>query len=351
MTQPPDDVDAAGVLGKPSGTRRMMDILGAALVAVVLPVVVLYLLLGKLGSTAVVMGLLVGVLGSKLGGTRRMLYLAPAVGVAAGLGAITAYHWSWAVLLAVVAVIAGAGMRFGWLPPLLMLAFSATFPVATSSARHAAAYGAITAIATLYGIVLARRFQAPEIIEGQRVSLPAAAAVAVVFGVALGGAAAIGVALGWTEPYWVPEPILILIVYVLVDKREKIREKAIGTALGVIFVVPVAIAALPAWAVYVLAGAAFLLGCWQHIFWRHKRYWRFYALYTFALVLVLAPPGQAGSEAAHRGAEILIGIAVLAVGLTILYPLGTWQAKRHPEPELADSDEPAESPKQPSPSS
>jgi len=227
-----------------------------------------------------------------------------------------------------------------------MLAFSATFPVATSSARHAAAYGAITAIATLYGIVLARRFQAPEIVEGQRVSLPAAAAVAVVFGVALGGAAAIGVALGWTEPYWVPEPILILILYVLVDKRERIPEKAIGTALGVIFVIPVAIAALPAWAVYVLAGAAFLLA-----FWQYKTYWRFYALYTFALVLVLAPPGQAGSEAAHRGVEILVGIAILAVGLTILYPLGTWQSKRHPQPELADSDQPAESPNQPSPSS
>ena len=346
MTQPPDDMDAAGVPGKPSGTRRMIHILGAALVAVVLPVAVLHLLLGKLGSTAMVMGLVVGVLGSKLGGTRRMLYLAPAVGVAGGLGAITAYHWSWVVLLTVVAVIAGAGMRFGWLPPLLMLAFAATFPVATSSARHAAAYGAITAIATLYGIVLARRFQAPEIVEGQRVSLPAAAAVAVVFGVALGGAAAIGVALGWTEPYWVPEPILILIVYVLVDKRERIPEKAIGTAVGVILVVPVAIAALPAWAVYVLAGAAFLLA-----FWQHKTYWRYYALFTFALVLVLAPPGQAGAEAAHRGIEILIGIAVLAVGLTILYPLGTWQAKRYPEPELAGSDEPAESPKEPSPSS
>ena len=58
--------------------------------------------------------------------------------------------------------------------------------------------------ATLYGVVLARRFKAPEVVEGQRVSLPAAAAVAVVFGVALGGAAAVGVALGWTEPYWVP---------------------------------------------------------------------------------------------------------------------------------------------------
>ena len=87
MTQPPDDMDAAGVPGKPSGTRRMIHILGAGLVAVVLPVVVLYLLLGKLGATAVAMGLVVGVLGSKLGGTRRMLYLASAVGVAGGLGA------------------------------------------------------------------------------------------------------------------------------------------------------------------------------------------------------------------------------------------------------------------------
>jgi hypothetical protein len=108
----------------------------------------------------------------------------------------------------------------------------------------------------------------------------------------------------------------------------------------------VAIAALPAWAVYVLAGAAFLLA-----FWQYKTYWRFYALYTFALVLVLAPPGQAGSEAAHRGSEILIGIAILAAGLTILYPLGTSQSKRHPQPELADTDQPAKPPNQPSPSS
>ena len=249
-TEAAGDAGPAGVPGQPSRTQRMIHILGAALVAavlpVVLPVVLLYLLLGELGSVAVVIGLLLGVVGSKLG-TRRMLYLAPAVGVAGGLGAITAYHWSCVVLLAVVAVIAGAGMRFGWLPPLLMLACAATLPVATSSAKNAAVYCAIAAIATLYGIVLAHRFQAPGLVEGQRVSLPAAAVVAIVFGVALGGAAAIGMALGWTEPYWVPEPILILILYMLIGKRERIRKKAIGTALGAIAVVPVASAALPAW--------------------------------------------------------------------------------------------------------
>jgi hypothetical protein len=129
MTGATGDVASAGVPSQPSRRRRMIHILGAALAGVVLPVVVLYLLLGTLGSRAMVIGLMVGVVGSKLGGTRRMLYLAPAVGVVGGLGAITAYHWSWVVLLAVVAVIAGAGMRFGWLPSLLMLTFAATFPM------------------------------------------------------------------------------------------------------------------------------------------------------------------------------------------------------------------------------
>jgi hypothetical protein len=346
MTGATGDVDPAVVPGKPSGSRRMIHTLGAALVFVVLPVVVLYALLGELGSRAMVVGLLLGVIGSRIGGTHRMLYLAPAVGIAGGLGAITAYHWSWVVLLAVVAVIAGAGMRFGWLPSLLMLTFAATFPVATSSAGHAAVYGGIAAIATLYGVVLARRFKAPEVVEGQRVSLPVAVGVAAVFGIALGGAAAIGVALGWTEPYWVPEPIVILLLYILMGKRERIREKAIGTALGVIAVVPVAIAALPAWVVYVIAAVAFVLA-----FMTYHRYWLYYGLFTFGLVLVLSPPGQAGSEAAHRGFEILAGIGILVVGLTILYPLAAWLSKRYPEPELADSDEPAESPAQPAPSS
>ena len=293
----------------------MIHILGAALVGVVLPVVLLYVFLGDLGSRAMVIGLLLGVIGSKLGGTRRMLYLAPAVGIAAGLGAITAYDWSWVVLLAVAGRHRGRRDAVRVAAVAADAAFAATFPVATSSAGHAAAYGAIAAIATLYGVVLARRFKAPEVVEGQRVSLPVAIGVAVVFGVGLGGAAAIGVALGWTEPYWVPEPIIILVLYILMGKRERIREKALGTALGVVAVVPVAIAALPAWAVYVIAAVAFVLA-----YMTYKRYWLYYAFWTFGLVLVLSPPGHAGSEAAHRGSEILLGIGILVVGLAILHP-------------------------------
>ena len=36
--------------------------------------------------------------------------------------------------------------------------------------------------------------------------------MAVLFGLVLGATAAIGVALDWTEPYWVPETVLVLVL-------------------------------------------------------------------------------------------------------------------------------------------
>lgn len=153
-------------------------------------------------------------------------------------------------------------------------------------------------------------------------------------------------ALGWTEPYWVPEPILILTLYFLTGKRERIREKALGTALGAIAAIPLAIVGLPAWAISALAAVAFVLALWQY-----KRYWLYYGFWTFAIILALSPPGRVGTEAAHCSSEILAGIAILVVALAILQPLGTWLSKRYPQPELAESAEPAKSPEQPSPSS
>ena len=50
-----------------------------------------------------------------------------------------------------------------------MVGFAATFATATSSGKNAVEYGVIVGIGTLYGVVLARRFKAPEIVEGQRV--------------------------------------------------------------------------------------------------------------------------------------------------------------------------------------
>jgi hypothetical protein len=85
----PDSV--AAVADKPSSTRRVIHVIGAALVVVVLPVVLMDVLAGGFGADAMFVGLVYGVVGSKLGGTRRMLYVAPLVGVAAGLGASTAY--------------------------------------------------------------------------------------------------------------------------------------------------------------------------------------------------------------------------------------------------------------------
>jgi hypothetical protein len=158
--------------------------------------------------------------------------------------------------------------------------------------------------------------------DGQVANRPVYAAIGVdlegqkdilVFGAILGGAAAIGVALGWTEPYWVPEPILILALYVLIGKRERIRGKAIGTAVGAAAAIPIAIIAPPTWAIALIAAAAFVLAVMQT-----KTYWLMYGLYTFSLVLVLAPPGQVASEAEQRGVQILTGIGLLVVGLVII---------------------------------
>ena len=226
------EVDPPAVLAKPPSARWIFHVLVAMLVAVVLPVVLVDVLVGKFGADAMLTGLLWGFLGSRVGGTGRMLYLTPAIGLAAGLGAFTAYHWWWVALLAILAAVAGAGMRFGWQLPLLMLPFAATFATREPSGKNAVVYGVIAGIATLYGVVLARRFNTPKIVEGQRVSLPAAALAAIVYGIAVGGAAAIGVALGWTEPYWVPEPILLLTLSIFTGKRERIRKRRSGPHSG-----------------------------------------------------------------------------------------------------------------------
>jgi MFS family permease len=325
----PEDIEAA----PDKGSRRAIHIIGAVLVVVVLPVVLVDTFVGKFAANALFLGLLFGVVGSMVGGTRRMLYLAVPFGVAGGLGAFTVYGWWWVGLLALLGVIAGAGIGFGWLPSLLMLPFAATFASRVSSGRDAVAYGIFAGLGLLYGVVLARRFKAPEAVEGQRVSAPVAAVVAGVMGIALGGTAAIGVAVGWTEPYWVPEPILILTLYIIMGKRERIREKAIATAVGVIAAVPVAVVAPPTWAIAIIATTAFVLALTQY----KKSYVLYYGLFTFALVLALSPPGHVGAEAAHRGSEILIGIGVLVVGLAVVHAFGGWLAKHDPEPVLAES--------------
>jgi len=319
---------AVGAHGKVSTFRRMLNIVVAGLGAVVLPVVLLDVLVGSYAANAMLCGIVYGGLGAKLGGTRRMLYIAPVIGLAAGLAAFTAYDWWWVAVLAVAAFVDGVGSRFGWFLPLLMVPWAVAFASPVSTGQHAFVYGVITAIGTCYGVVLTRRFGAPEVVEGRRLPPVNAAAFALVFGAALGGAAAIGVALGWDSPYWVPEPILILTLYILIGKRERIREKALGTALGVVAAIPIAILAPPTWLVSLIALAAFVIALTQM-----KTYWLYYGLFTFALVLALAPPGQVASEAEQRGVQILAGIGVLVVGLVGLQALGRWQAKRHPQPE------------------
>jgi Fusaric acid resistance protein-like len=258
-----------------------------------------------------------------------MAYLAPGTGLAAGLGAYAAYDWWWAGLLALTGVVTGAGIRFGWFGTLLMIPYAATFVVPEASGKNATVYGVIVGIATLYGVVVARRFGVPSVVEGQRLPLSVTAVVAIMFGAVIGVSASIGVALGWTEPYWVPEPVLILVLYILMGKRGRIRGKAIGTSLGVAAAIPVAIVSPPAWVLTAVGTVVFIVALTQA-----KTYWLMYALYTFSLVLLLSSPGQVGFEAEERGFQILVGVGLLVVGLVIVHALGNWLSKRDPQPQF-----------------
>lgn len=310
----------------------MLHLLVALLVGVVLPAVLVGALVGELGVSALFTGVVWGAVGAKLAGTRRMVYVTPLVGVVAGLGAYTAYDWWWVALLAATGVLAGVGYRFGWFAALLMVPYAATFVTPVDTATAAVTFGAIVAIGTAYGLVIMRRFGAPAVVEGDRYSLPVTAAIALCFGAVLGGAAALGVTLSWTEPYWVPEPILILVMYLIMGRRERIRQKALGTAVGAAAAVAVAAIDLSPWAQTALALAALVLAVMQR-----ATYWRMYGLYTFSLVLFLASPGDVRFEAEERGFQILAGIALLLLGLAVLHLIMSRLATRDPQPELGST--------------
>src|SRR6476619_6221179 len=103
-----------------SAAHRTAHVVGAVVIVAVVPALVLWLLIGEFAAAAMFTGLLLGVVGAKLGDTGRMAFSAPGVGMAAGLGAYAAYGWWWAALLALTGLIAGVGIGFGWFGPLLM---------------------------------------------------------------------------------------------------------------------------------------------------------------------------------------------------------------------------------------
>ena len=169
------------------------------------------------------------------------------------------------------------------------------------------------AVGAGYGVVIMRRFGAPAVVEGDRYSLPVTAVIALAFGAVLGAAAAVGVALSWTEPYWVPEPILILVIYLMMGSRERIHEKALGTAAGAAAAVVVAIIAPPPLAYRTCRGRDLARGDAAGDILADVR-----PVHVRARTL-LAAPDDVAFEAEERGLQILAGIALLIVGLAVLH--------------------------------
>ena len=151
---------------KRSGARRTGQVVGAVLVVVVLPALVMWALVGEFGVSAMFVGLVLGVVGCQARRHPPDAVRRARAGGRGGAGRVTAYDWWWAALLAVAGVIAGAGIGFGWLAPLLMIPYAATFVTPVTTGTDAVIYGVIVGIATLYGIVVARRFGAPDVVEG-----------------------------------------------------------------------------------------------------------------------------------------------------------------------------------------
>ena len=154
--------------------------------------------------------------------------------------------------------------------------------------------------------------------------------MAIVFGAVLGASAAIGVALGWTEPYWVPEPVLILVLYILMGKRDRIRGKAIGTALGVAAAIPWRSSRRPSWVLTAVGTVAFILALTQA-----KTYWLMYGLYTFSLVLLLSAPGRSASRPRNAASRSSSASASWSSAWPSFTRSAHWLAKRDPQPELA----------------
>src|SRR6478672_11810444 len=121
-------------------------------------------------------------------------------------------------------------------------------------------------------------------------------------------------------------------MYLIMGRRERIREKALGTAVGAAAAVVVAVIGLPPWAQSAVAVVACLLAVMQR-----ATYWRMYGLYTFSLVLFMASPGDVGFEAEERGFQILAGITLLILGLAVLLPITGRLARRYPQPALAST--------------
>ena len=77
------DQEPGEVKDKPTKAQRTIHIVVAALVVVVLPVTLLDAFVARFCAQAMFIGVVFGVIGSLIGGTRRMLYVVPWFGLAA----------------------------------------------------------------------------------------------------------------------------------------------------------------------------------------------------------------------------------------------------------------------------
>ncbi|MEX1106131.1 MAG: FUSC family protein [Ilumatobacteraceae bacterium] len=282
---------------------------------VVVPAVIGTLVAGPSAGAALPVGVVVSVLCSMTYGRRAALGCVPLLVVAGFLAALTAGTWPWVVVIGVVAGIAGWAVPSGRSGPLAVITLIVITVPGQPDVESAVVFAGFLGLGAALGLALAARMHAPEEVErprrgGRPLVYMAVSGVAV----AIGGA--LGVALGWERAYWVPLTIVVLGQVERAEVPGRAGARLLGTMVGVVIVVPLVAAVVPAGALSVLGVVVMLVALSID----PSPYWRFVALLTAGVVLLLTPASGGGIDgiALERFWATVLGVAIISAAVALV---------------------------------
>ncbi len=306
----------------------------AVFLLVVVPVGLCAALTGGTGTLAALLSSIFTLILVIAAGWRRALMFLPLLLLSTALGAVTEGTAAWVALLAGLGVASGLASALGLMAP---------FAVSGMLAAAAGSLGEMSAVTLLvaglvggYVIVVLRKLGVPAEVQGLRPSRREAAAGAVVLGAVV--AVASIVAQRWDEPHAYYFPVFVFVLALPspgVRVSEQARDRVIGTALGLVAVLPLAYVTLP---VSVRVGLVCLLLVGYLAV--SEPAWVRAALSTTMIVLALDP-----TAAGLAAGETRLVAVVTAAGLVLAgWGAVLWWVGRHPDwldaPDLFEDPEP-----------
>lgn len=273
----------------------------------VLPGVVGLALGGPVGAPALVVGVLVGLLGSISSGSVIAVRVVPFAAAAFALGGLAVGTGWWIVVSFAFAVLAGYSVRWGTMPPFALAAIVAVTTKSIDGVGAAAVGVAFVIVGGMLGIQLTRRLGVP--VEQRMTGESRAGALlsASVLSVAVAIGCTIAHFSDWPLGYWIPMTTLVVAQPTVEGRRQHTRDRLKGTLLGFVVLIPLALFDVPRPAVQVAAALAVLL-----ILAVPTPYWLRSLFTTVAVILVMAPREAVFEVAERRVLATLLGVAILA---------------------------------------